>query len=51
MKFLSSLAGFLAFIVIILQLSGVAVIGYMGYFIYTNGIKALLDALWLGFGA
>jgi len=47
MKFL---VGFLAVMSITLQLSGIALVGWIIYFIYTNGLKALIDGIWMGFG-
>ena len=49
MKFLAGLTGLVAFLVLMLQMAGISLVVYLGYFIYSNGLKALIDALWMGF--
>ena len=43
-------AKFLAIMSITLQLSLIALVGWVVYFIYNNGLKALIDGIWMGFG-
>jgi len=50
MKFLASLSGFVAFSILIFQIATIALVGWIVYFIYNNGLKALIDGIWMGFG-
>jgi len=47
---MKTLVGLVTFFVILLQLAGISVVVWIGYTIYTDGLKALIDGIWLGFG-
>jgi len=49
MKLLIFFTSLVTLFLAIIKLTGIAVVGYCLYYIYTNGLDALLTAIWKGF--